>query len=249
MLMTQTMRWFGPDDPVSLNAIRQAGASEVVTALHEVANGDVWSREAIRHRREIIEAGGLGWTVVESLPVHEDIKTAGAGWAARIDAYRESLRNLAASGIKVVTYNFMPLLDWTRTDLAYAMPNGALALRFEWVAVAAYDIHILKRPGAEQDYSPETVSKPAAIFRPCPRRTAKGWGAISLRGFPAARRASPRPPCCARSRPMPTSMRIGCARTMLLSWKRSARLRTKWASSWSSTPTIRLSPSSDFRAW
>jgi mannonate dehydratase len=186
MLMTQTMRWFGPDDQVSLNAIRQAGASEVVTALHEVANGDVWSREAIRHRREIIEAGGLGWTVVESLPVHEDIKAAGAGWAARIDAYRESLRNLAASGIKVVTYNFMPLLDWTRTDLAYAMPDGALALRFEWVAVAAYDIHILKRPGAEQDYAPATVEQAGRRFQAMSEEDRKRLERNIIAGLPGS---------------------------------------------------------------
>jgi mannonate dehydratase len=128
MLMTQTMRWFGPADPVTLRDIRQAGASEVVTALHEVANGDIWPRDAILARRRQIESAGLGWTVVESLPVHETIKTRGAGWETLIGNYRESLANLAACGIRVVTYNFMPVLDWTRTDLAWPMPDGALAL-------------------------------------------------------------------------------------------------------------------------
>jgi mannonate dehydratase len=150
--MIQTMRWFGPRDPVSLRDIRQAGASEVVTALHELPNGAVWTRAAIAERRAVVEAAGLGWTVVESLPVHEDIKLAAAGHERHLDAYRQSLRNLAAEGINVVTYNFMPLLDWTRTDLAYAMPDGALALRFEPVALAAYDIHLLRRPGAAEDY-------------------------------------------------------------------------------------------------
>ncbi|WP_234419168.1 mannonate dehydratase [Sphingomonas sp. EC-HK361] len=152
VLMTQTMRWFGPTDPVSLRDIRQAGASEVVTALHEIPNGEVWPQEAIAARRDEIMRAGLGWTVVESLPVHEAIKLGTADRDRCLDAYRQSLRHLARAGIKVVTYNYMPLLDWTRTDLAYAMPDGALALRFEPVALAAYDIHILKRPNAAESY-------------------------------------------------------------------------------------------------
>lgn len=164
MLMTQTMRWFGPNDPVSLQGIRQAGASEVVTALHEVPNGEVWTLDAIRARRAVIETAGLGWTVVESLPVHEDIKRRGPDWDRLIDHYRTSLRNLAAGGVTTVTYNFMPLLDWTRTDLAWAMPDGALALRFELEMVAAYDVHILGRPGAEADYSAATLEAAARRF-------------------------------------------------------------------------------------
>jgi mannonate dehydratase len=164
MFMTQMMRWFGPDDPVSLRDIRQAGASEVVTALHDTANGEVWPRDAIAARKRMIEASGLGWTVVESLPVHEAIKARGADWDRLIDHYRDSLRNLAACGINVVTYNFMPLLDWTRTDLAWPMPDGALALRFELEAVAAYDLHILKRPGAEADYAADMVEAATRRF-------------------------------------------------------------------------------------
>ncbi|WP_254606305.1 mannonate dehydratase [Sphingomonas bacterium] len=162
--MTQTMRWFGPADPVTLNGIRQAGASEVVTALHEVPNGKVWSREAIATRREMVRAAGLDWTVVESLPVHEAIKTRGPAWDQLIETYRESLRNLAGGGIRVVTYNFMPLLDWTRTDLAWPMPDGALALRFELEAVAAFDLHLLRRPGAERDYDEATRAAAACRF-------------------------------------------------------------------------------------
>ncbi|WP_210358184.1 mannonate dehydratase [Sphingomonas sp. GV3] len=164
MFMTQTMRWFGPNDPVPLQAIRQSGASEVVTALHDVANGAIWTLEAIRARRAQIEAAGLGWTVVESLPVHEDIKRRGPDWDRLIDNYRVSLENLAAGGVDVVTYNFMPLLDWTRTDLAWELPDGARALRFELEAVAAYDIHILARPGAADDYTPAMVEGAARRY-------------------------------------------------------------------------------------
>ncbi|WP_140231144.1 mannonate dehydratase [Sphingomonas japonica] len=162
--MTQTMRWFGPDDPVSLRGIRQAGASEVVTALHEVANGKAWAREAIAARKAEIESAGLGWNVVESLPVHEAIKTRGPDWHQLIDRYLESVANLAACGIRTITYNFMPVLDWTRTDLEWAMPDGALALRFELEAVAAYDLHILRRPGAERDYAPALLDRAERRF-------------------------------------------------------------------------------------
>ena len=156
--MTPTLRWFGPDDPVSLRDIRQAGATEVVTALHDSANGAVWPQAAIAARKAMIHAAGLDWRVVESLPVHEAIKTRGPGWDRLIEAYRDSLRHLAACDIRVVTYNFMPLLDWTRTDLAWPLPGGALALRFELAAMAAFDCFLLQRPGAERDYAPATMA-------------------------------------------------------------------------------------------
>lgn len=164
VLMTQAMRWFGPRDPVPLAHIRQAGATQVVTALHHIPNGMVWPREEIAAQRAMIERAGLGWTTVESVPVHEAIKTAGAERDRLIDQYITTLRHLAAEGITTVTYNFMPLLDWTRTDLAWELPDGARALRFELDAVAAYDLHLLKRPGAEADYAPETIERAARRF-------------------------------------------------------------------------------------
>ncbi|TCP67013.1 mannonate dehydratase [Sphingomonas sp. PP-CE-1G-424] len=164
MMMTQTMRWFGPRDPVPLQAIRQAGATGIVTALHEVANGDVWTTDAIAARRILIEEAGLEWKVVESLPVAEDLKRRTGDWDRLIAAYIASLRNLAGQGVEVVTYNFMPLLDWTRTDLSWALPDGARALRFELQALATYDIHILRRPNADRDYAPELVASAAERF-------------------------------------------------------------------------------------
>ena len=163
-MMTQTMRWFGPNDPVPLHAIRQAGATGIVTALHEVANGEVWTADAIAVRRRIVEDAGLEWKVVESLPVAEALKTRSPDWERLIEAYVASLRNLAGQGVEVVTYNFMPLLDWTRTDLSWALPDGARALRFELRALALYDIHILRRPGAERDYAPDVVAAAAERF-------------------------------------------------------------------------------------
>ncbi|WP_457354436.1 mannonate dehydratase [Sphingomonas sp. UYP23] len=184
--MTQTMRWFGPNDPVALRDIRQAGASEVVTALHEVANGDVWPYAAIAARKAMVEHAGLGWSVVESLPVHEAIKTRGAGCDRLIAQYCESLRNLAGCGISVVTYNFMPLLDWTRTDLAWAMPDGSLALRFELEAVAAYDIHILRRPGAAADYAPALVEAAARRFEAMDDAARTALARTILAGLPGS---------------------------------------------------------------
>lgn len=164
-LLEEGFRWFGPNDPVSLADIRQTGATAVFTSLHQIPYGDVWSREAIRERKQMIEAAGLRWSVVESVPVHEDIKTGRGDLPTLFKNYSDTLRNLAAEGITTVIYNFMPVLDWVRTDMRWVLPDGSESMHYDPVRFAAFEIHALQRPDAAADYSAEQVAQAAAWWQ------------------------------------------------------------------------------------
>lgn len=162
--MLETWRWFGPQDPISLEKIRQAGASGIVTSLHHVKTGDAWPIEDLLQRKALIEAAGLNWAVVESIPLHNDIKLRTGNYRHYIEQYKQSIRAVGQAGIKTVCYNFMPVVDWTRTNLNYRLANNAQALRFEMTDFAAYDVYLLQRAGAEESYSPEILARAKARF-------------------------------------------------------------------------------------
>ena len=187
--MQQSWRWFGPEDVVPLHAIRQAGASGVVTALHHIPYGVVWSIDEIRKRQALIAADpslGLHWNVTESLSIHENIKLGEGDLSALFDAYRQSMRNLAACGVKTICYNFMPVLDWTRTQLHFPMPGGGLALRFNAHEFAAFDCFMLQRPGAEADHSQEVLERAKIWFDAASENEKDQLLACIMAGLPGA---------------------------------------------------------------
>lgn len=186
--MQETWRWFGPEDPVNLQAIRQTGASGIVTALHHIPHGEVWPVADIIKRKHEIESAGLKWSVVESLTVHESIKTRTGDYQHYIELYKTSLRNLAACGIKIVTYNFMAVNDWTRTNLDLLMPDGSKALYFNWVDLAVFDIHILERRGAAKDYPDETVRQAERKFRSATQQALDNLAGIVMFGIPGEKK-------------------------------------------------------------
>lgn len=186
MSLEQTWRWFGPNDLISLAEIKQTGATGIVSALHHIPNGQVWSIEEIKKRKQEIEVAGLRWSVVESVPVHEDIKKRTGNYEQWIENYNITLRHLGLCGIDTVCYNFMPVLDWSRTQINYGLEDGKQALRYSMVAFACFDIHLLKRPGAEADYSEKIQEKAKTHFASLPDGEKENLINTVIQGLPGA---------------------------------------------------------------
>ena len=187
--MLQAWRWYGPNDPVSLDDVRQAGATDIVTALHDLAPGQTWTREAVRERKQLIEDTPpnrvpLRWSVIESIPIPDDVKRLGAEAKTSIESWIASLEAAAAEGLRIVCYNFMPVLDWTRTDLDWPLPTGATALRFDQAQFAAFDLHLLRRPGAEQDYTDEVKQRAKEFADGLSEEGARALTAVIAAGLP-----------------------------------------------------------------
>lgn len=186
--MQQTWRWFGPGDPVSLQDVKQTGATGVVTALHHIPHGEIWTMDEINKRKIEIEKAGLTWAVVESITVHESIKTRTGDYRRYIEKYKESIRNVAQCNIPIITYNFMPVNDWTRTKLDYELPDGSLALYFNWVDLALFDIYILKRKNAEIDYSPSIITQATQRFNEYTEKQLQQLSDVIIFGIPGEKK-------------------------------------------------------------
>ncbi len=185
-MIEQTWRWYGPNDRITLKDIRQTGATGIVTALHHIPNGEVWTVEEVEKRKKEVEAAGLIWSVVESVPVHEDIKKQSGNWELYVKNYQESIKNLGACGIHTICYNFMPVLDWSRTNLKSEFADGSLALKYDQKVFAAFDIYILKRPGAEKDYSEKIVKEATESFNSMSAEEIETLTNNVIKGLPGA---------------------------------------------------------------
>jgi mannonate dehydratase len=190
MKLQQTWRWFGPTDPVTLQDVKQTGSQGIVTALHHIPHGDIWTVDEIRKRQSELKALGYNWDVVESVTIHEDIKTRSGNYKKYIDQYKTTLRNLASCGIRIVTYNFMPVNDWTRTNLDYPMHDGSKALYFDWFDLALFDIHILKRKNAEQSYQPSVIAEALKRSKSYSQKQLDDLSGIVMFGIPGEKKTT-----------------------------------------------------------